>query len=56
MGRRGSTQYTSGQGRYDRLERNRAKDYMIWVHSGHNAINQDSLLSQIFREAELKQL
>jgi predicted peroxiredoxin len=28
---------------------------MIWVHSGlGNDINQDSLLSQIFREAELK--
>ena len=32
-----------------------SKDYMIWVHSGHgNDINQDSLMSQIFRVVELK--
>jgi hypothetical protein len=31
-----------------------SKDYMIWVHSGHNDINQDSLLSTVFRKVELK--
>jgi hypothetical protein len=31
-----------------------SKDYMIWVHSGAGDINQDSLLSTVFREVELK--
>jgi hypothetical protein len=31
-----------------------SKDYMIWVHSGARDINQDSLLSTVFREVELK--